>query len=195
MDKIQELTSKLYTEGVKKGNTEAESIIKDAQEKERKIIEAAENKAQQIIEAAKKKSTEINTNAESELKLYASQALEALKTEATNIITDKLSTSNVKAAMEDKVFMQKLITDLMQNWSKDQSMVVSVENKKELEQYIEANAKHLLDNTLKIESVNGLKTGFLIAPEDGSYKVKFGEDEFIAYFKEFLRPQIQKLLF
>lgn len=195
MDKIQELTSKLYTEGVKKGNTEAERIIKGAQEKERKIIEAAENKAQQIIEAANKKSTEINSNAEAELKLFASQALEALKTEATNIITDQLSTSNVKAAMEDKVFMQKLITDLMQNWSKDQSMVVSVENKEELENYIKANAKSLLDKKLKIESINGVKTGFLIAPEDGSYKVKFGEDEFIAYFKEFLRPQIQKLLF
>lgn len=195
MDKIQELTSKLYTEGVKKGNTEAERIIKGAQEKERKIIEAAENKAQQIIEAANKKSTEINSNAEAELKLFASQALEALKTEATNIITDQLSTSNVKAAMEDKVFMQKLITDLMQNWSKDQSMVVSVENKEELENYIKANAKSLLDKKLKIESINGVKTGFLIAPEDGSYKVKFGEEEFIAYFKEFLRPQIQKLLF
>ena len=195
MDKIQELTSKLYTEGVEKGNTEAESIVKDAQEKERKIIEAAENKAQQIIEAAKKKSTEINSNAEAELKLFASQALEALKTEVTNIITDKLSTSNVKAAMEDKAFMQKLITNMMQNWSKDQSMVIGVEKKEELEEHIKTNAKSLLDNTLKVESVNGVKTGFIIAPEDGSYKVKFGEDEFIAYFKEFLRPQIQKLIF
>ena len=41
----------------------------------------------------------------------------------------------------------------------------------------------------------GLKAGFMLSPEDGSYKVKFGEEEFIAYFREFLRPQIQKLLF
>ena len=195
MDKIQELTLKLYTEGVEKGNTEADKIIKEAHEKEKEILDAANNKAQQIIDAANKKSTEINTNAEAELKLFASQALEALKTETTNIITDKLSTSNVKAAIEDKVFMQKLITNLMQNWSENQTMVVSVENKEELERYLEANAKALLDNKLKIESVNGLKTGFVIAPEDGSYKVKFGEDEFVEYFKEFLRPQIQKLLF
>ena len=195
MDKIQELTSKLYTEGVEKGNTEADKIIKEAHEKEKEILDAANNKAQQIIDAANKKSTEINTNAEAELKLFASQALEALKTETTNIITDKLSTSNVKAAIEDKVFMQKLITNLMQNWSENQTMVVSVENKEELERYLEANAKALLDNKLKIESVNGLKTGFVIAPEDGSYKVKFGEEEFVEYFKEFLRPQIQQLLF
>ena len=83
----------------------------------------------------------------------------------------------------------------MQNWAENQTMVVSVENKDELEKYIQANAKSLLDSKLKIESVNGLKTGFEIAPADGTYKVKFGEDEFIEYFKEFLRPQIQKLLF
>lgn len=195
MDKIQELTSKLYTEGVQKGNTEAEKIIAAAHEKEKQILDTAKSKAQQITDAAIKKSTEINANAEAELKLYASQALEALKTEVINIITDKLATSNVKAAVEDKVFMQKLITNLMQNWSENQSMIVSVEDKGELEKYILANAKSLLDTKLKIESVNGIKAGFVIAPADGSYRVKFGEDEFIEYFKEFLRPQIQKILF
>lgn len=195
MDKIQELTSKLYEEGVKKGNAEAEKIVADAQIKEKQILDDANSKAQDIIDAAKKKSTEVNNNAESELKLYASQALEGLKTEVTNIITEKLATSSVKAAVGDKAFMQKLITNLMQNWAEKQTMVVSVENKDELEEYIKANAKSLLDSKLKIESVNGIKTGFMIAPDDGTYKVKFGEDEFVEYFKEFLRPQIQQLLF
>ena len=195
MDKIQELTSKLYEEGVKKGNAEAEKIIQDAEKKEKQILDHANTKAQQIIDAAKKTSTDINTNAESELKLYATQALEGLKTEVTNIITEKLATSGVMSALDDKAFMQKLITNLMQNWAEKQTMVISVENKDELEKYIQVNAKSLLDNKLKIESVNGIKTGFEIAPADGTYKVKFGEEEFIEYFKEFLRPQIQKLLF
>lgn len=195
MDKIQELTSKLYEEGVKKGNAEAENIIAEAKTKEKQILDDANSKAQQIIDAAKKKSTEVNANAESELKLYASQALEGLKTEVTNIITEKLATSGVKAAVNDKEFMQKLITSLMNNWAEKQTMVVGVENKDELESYIKANAKSLLDNKLKIESVNGIKTGFIIGPEDGTYKVNFGEEEFIEFFKEFLRPQIQQLLF
>ncbi len=195
MEKIQELTSKLYTEGVEKGNAEAEKIIAEAKVRENQILESASNKAKQIIDDATKKSAEISSNAESELKLYASQALEALKTEVTNVVTDKLATSNVKAAMEDKAFIQKLIANLMENWAEDQRMVVSVENKEELEKYLKANTKSLLDKKLKIESVNNVKTGFIISPEDGSYKVKFGEDEFIEYFKEFLRPQIQKLLF
>lgn len=195
MDKIQELTSKLYEEGVKKGNAEAENIIAEAKTKEKQILDDANSKAQQIIDDAKKKSTEVNANAESELKLYASQALEGLKTEVTNIITEKLATSGVKAAVNDKEFMQKLITSLMNNWAEKQTMVVGVENKDELESYIKANAKSLLDNKVKIESVNGIKTGFIIGPEDGTYKVNFGEEEFVEFFKEFLRPQIQQLLF
>lgn len=195
MDKIQELTSKLYEEGVQKGNAEAEKIIADAQKKEKQILDDANSKAQQIIDAANEKSTEISNHAESELKLYASQALEGLKSEVTNIITEKLATSSVKAALSEKEFMQKLIMNLMQNWAEKQTMIVSVENKDELENYIKANAKTLLDKKLRIEEVNGVKTGFEIAPDDGTYKVKFGEEEFVEYFKEFLRPQIQKLLF
>ena len=195
MDKIQELTSKLYEEGVQKGNAEAEKIIADAQKKEKQILDDANSKAQQIIDAANEKSTEISNHAESELKLYASQALEGLKSEVTNIITEKLAASSVKAALSEKEFMQKLIMNLMQNWAEKQTMIVSVENKEELESYIKSNAKSLLDKKLKIEEVNGVKTGFEIAPDDGTYKVKFGEEEFVEYFKEFLRPQIQKLLF
>ena len=37
--------------------------------------------------------------------------------------------------------------------------------------------------------------GFTIVPADGSYKVSFGEDEFVAFFKEFLRPGLVEMLF
>lgn len=195
MDKIQELTEKLYSEGVEKGVAEADKIISEAQEKATQIINDAERQAKQTTAHATKQAEEIKNNSEAELKLYASQALEGLKSEITNLITNELATSNVKAAMEDKQFMQKLIAELMQNWATNETMVVGVENKEELEKYIESNVKSLLDKKLKIETVNGVKTGFVISPQDGSYRVKFGEEEFIEYFKEFLRPQIQKLLF
>lgn len=195
MDKIQELTSKLYSEGVEKGKEEADKIIANAKAQRDQIVEDAKREAEQIISSARKETDELRNHTESELKLFASQAAEALKSEITNLITDKLSVSNVKVAVEDKMFMQKLITDLVQNWSKNEKLTVGVENSDELNKYISGNAKELLNKDLKIESVNGLKTGFTVSPEDGSYKVKFGEEEFVEYFREFLRPQIQKLLF
>lgn len=195
MDKIQELTSKLYAEGVEKGKEEADKIIAEAKAQRDQIVGDAKKEAEQILASARKETSEMKSNTESELKLFASQASEALKSEITNLVTDKLSATNVKAATEDKSFMQKLITDLVQNWSKNETLTVGVENSDELKKYIAANAKSLLDKGLNIESVNGLKTGFTLSPEDGSYRVKFGEEEFIEYFREFLRPQIQKLLF
>ena len=53
----------------------------------------------------------------------------------------------------------------------------------------------LLDKGVKIEQVNGIKTLFSVSPADGSYKVNFGEEEFMNYFKEFLRPQLVEMLF
>lgn len=195
MNKIQELTSKLYNEGVEKGKNEADKIIVEAKAKEKQIVADAKKEAEAVLSSARREADELKSNTEAELKLFAAQAAEALKSEITNLITGKLASSNVKAAMEDKSFMQKLILDLIQNWSKNEVLTIGVENAAELEKYITANAKNLLDKKVNIETVNGLQTGFVLSPEDGSYKVKFGEKEFIAYFREFLRPQIQKLLF
>lgn len=195
MDKIQELTSKLFYEGVEKGKAEAEKISADAQAESAKIVSDAKKEAEHIIASAQKEAAELKTNTESELKLFSAQASEALKSEITNLVTDKLSSSNVKAATEDKAFMQKLISELVTNWAKDETLTIGVESADELNKYIAANAKALLDKGLKIETVNNLKSGFVLSPEDGSYKVKFSEDEFVEYFREFLRPQIQKLLF
>ena len=54
------------------------------------------------------------------------------------------------------------------------------------------NKSNLIYNS---EEVNGMKALFSISPADGSYKVNFGEEEFENYFKEFLRPQLVKMLF
>lgn len=195
MDKIQELTSKLYSEGVEKGREEADKIVAAAHAQREQILSEAKAKAGEIIAVAEKEAAEIKNHTEAELKLYASQSSAALKSEITNLVTDKLATMNVKAATADKSFMQQLIVDLVKNWAEKGNLTVGVVDAAALESYIASNAKQLLDGGLRIESVNGLETEFTLSPADGSYKVKFGEAEFIAYFKEFLRPAIQKLLF
>ncbi len=195
MDKIQELTAKIYAEGVEKGKEEADKILSQAKAQEKKIISEAQNQADSIIANAKKKAEDLRTNTESELRLYASKAVEALKSEVTDLLTDKLATSNVKAATQDPAFMQKIIVSLVENWAKNETLTIRAEDADKVRDYFEANAKQLLNDKLEIKSVNGIKTAFSVSPGDESYKVNFGEEEFIAYFKEFLRPQIQKLLF
>lgn len=193
--KIQELTDKIYREGVEKGNTEAERIISEANERKENILKEAESEAKGIVAAAEKEAAELKKNTEAELKLFATQAVEALKSEVSDLITGEVVASNIKAAVVDPAFMQKVILELVKNWAKGESLTIQASEVEALKKYFEANAKALLDKGCKIEKVNGKKASFAIMPADGSYKVTFGEEEFIEFFKAFLRPQLVDMLF
>ena len=194
-NKIQELTDKIYHEGVEKGNIEAQRLIEKAQEEAKKIIEDAKKEADSIIASSHKSANELADNTKSELKLYAGQAVNALKSEITNMITDKIISVPVEKFINDKDFLNKFIVALASKWSINEPIVISTENANSLRDYFIANAKALLDKGVKIEQVNGKKALFTVSPEDNSYKVAFGEEEFQNYFNEFLRPQLVEMLF
>ena len=184
--KIQELTDKIYKEGVEKGNEEAGRIIAEANAQKDTILKDAEAEAKRIVAAAEKQAAELKKNTEAELKLFATQSVEALKSEVTNLITGDIASSNVKAALMDPAYMQKVILELVKSWPANEFLTIQASDSDGLKAYFEANAKGLLEKGYKIEKVSGKKASFSIIPADGSYKVTFGEDEFIEFFKEFL---------
>ncbi|MDR0657400.1 MAG: hypothetical protein LBG18_00445 [Mediterranea sp.] len=194
-NKIQELTDKIYREGVEKGNEESKRLIGKAQEEAREIVENAKKEAASILAAARKSAGELAENTKSELKLFAGQAVHALKSEITNIITDRVVTDSVKEFNDNRNFLNEFIVALASKWSVDEPIVISTADAGALKNYFAANAKALLDKGVKIEQVNGQKTLFTVSPQDGSYKVNFGEEEFMNYFRDFLRPQLVEMLF
>lgn len=193
--KIQELTDKIYKEGVEKGNEEARRIVAAANTQKDTILRDAEAEAKRIIAAAEKQAAELKKNTEAELRLFATQSVEALKSEVTNLINGEIVGSNVKAALTDPEYMRKVILELVKNWPANEFLTIQAEDAEGLGAYFEANAKNLLDKGIKIEKVNGRKASFAVIPADGSYKVSFGEEEFIEFFKEFLRPRLVEMLF
>ena len=154
--KIQELTDRIFKDGVEKGNQEAARIIAEAEARKTALIE---------------------------------------ETEVTNLINGEVVTSNIKAVMADPKFMQKVILTLVESWPEKENLTIQSADADSLKQYFLSNAKSLLDKGVKIEQVNGKKTSFSVVPADGSYKITFGEDEFVEFFKEFLRPQLVEALF
>ncbi len=194
-NKIQELTDKIYREGVEKGNTEAQKLIANAQDEAKKIVEDARKEAEAIVAASRKSADELAENIKSELKLFAGQAVNALKSEIATLVTDKIVNADVKAFAADKDYLNAFIVALASKWSVNEPIVISTADADGLKKYFASQAKALLDKGVKIEQVNGNKTLFTVSPADGSYKVNFGEEEFMNYFKEFLRPQLVEMLF
>jgi V/A-type H+-transporting ATPase subunit E len=192
---LSELTEKIYAEGVEKGNQEALQIVEKANAQAADIVAQAEKKAAAIVADAEAKAQELNKNTRAELKLFAEQSVSAIKTEVANIITDTVVNDSVKAATSDAKFMQSIIAALAEQMAKDGNVTIEAKNAEALTKYFVANTKGLLDKGVKIVEVKNIKTDFSIVPEKGGYKLNFGEKEFVAYFKEFLRPQLIDILF
>ena len=74
-------------------------------------------------------------------------------------------------------------------------MEIQAKEAQQLTDYFAANVKELLDKGVKITEVKKMAAEFAIMPADGSYKVTFGDAEFEAYFKAFLRPKLVEMLF
>lgn len=193
-NKIQELTEKIYNEGVERGNVEAERIIAQAQEQAELILKEARSNANEIVEKANRAAEELKANTQSELKLYAAQALGALKSETATLVTDTIVKEAVKEALSGDA-LKNIVVKIAERWSADEPLVISTSEAEELKKFFAAKAKALLDKGVEIKQVNGLKSSFSIAPADGSYKVNFGEAEFESFLKSFLRPQMVELLF
>ena len=193
-NKIQELTEKIYAEGVEKGNAEALRLVEEAKAQAAEILKKAEEESAALVAAAEKKAAELDANTRSEIALYGAQSVGALKSEVANIVTDSVVKAAVKEALAGDT-MKMLIVKIAERWSANEAIVISTAEAEELKAFFAAKAKALLDKGVEIRQVNGLKTSFSIAPADGSYKVNFGEGEFEAYFKAFLRPQMVELLF
>jgi len=195
MEKIQELTEKIYREGVEKGQAEADRLVEEAKQTAAQIIAEAREQAKSIEAQAQKKASELDANTKSELKLYTSQALNALKSEIANVLTAKVSKDAAASLAADKNFLGQFAVMLASKWAGNEAVVLSSSEAESLKEYFAKQAKELLDKGVTINKVNGKDTMLSISPADGSYKVDFGKDEFEAYFKNFLRPQLIEMLF
>lgn len=199
--KLQELTEKIYSEGVEKAKSEAENILKDAQKKADTIIAKANEEKDHIIENAKKKSDEIIRNGQSEMKLASNQAVSEVKQKLTDIVTAKTVSESVSPAVSDKEFLKKIIETAVKNFfsegtaGMDLELTLPESDNKDLAEYFKSKAKSLIDNGLNIVTDSEMEIGFKIGPADGSYKLSFTESDFINFFKNYMRPKTTELLF
>lgn len=193
--KLQELTDKIYLEGIEKANEEANGILAEARKEAAGIIAKATDESVKIMKSAEDKSGELMKNTRAELKLFAQQSVNALKSEITNIICGTIVSDAVKAAVTDKDFMQKMLLNLVEGLAKDQQVIIEAKDAEALNFYFASNAKALLNKGVVIKEANGVKADFTVIPAEGGYKLTFGEEELIAYFKEFLRPRLVEMLF
>ncbi len=200
-NKLQEITEKIYLEGVSKGNEEAQKIVSGARKEAEKIISSAEEDAAEIISRAEKRAEEIKKNTASELKLSFRQAVSLLKQEIEKTITMKLVDEPVSDVFSDKRFIAGLIEKIAEKWSPSGGesdgldIHLSEESAGEIEKYLEGKLQKILKENISLHPVKSMEKGFEIHPSEGEYKISVTESGLAGYLKELLRPKLVDLLF
>ena len=115
-NKLQELTNKLYEEGLAKGRSDAERLVADAQAKADAIVREAEEKAAAVVEEARRKAEELRRNTMTEVTLAGRQAVGALKEHISEMIIAKTLSGPVHEAAVDPAFVREMLLAVAAGW-------------------------------------------------------------------------------
>ena len=198
-DKLQELTDRLYNEGLSKGKQEGEALVAKAREDAAKILADAQKEAEAIKEKAKAEAADFKHKIESDLKASASQAVQATKKDIENLIIAKMVAEPVGKALADKDFLKSIILEVAKKFSAenaaDLALVLPESLSKELEPFVNAELPKVIGKELKVSFSKKIAGGLTIGPADGSWFVSLTDEAFSALIGEYMRPATKKLLF
>ena len=192
---IQALTEKVYQEGVLKGEQEAAKILADANAQAEQVERDARARAEQIIAEAQRSASELKSNIERELKLNASKLIEATKASIVDVLAGRIAGDSVQALTANPELLQRVVLEIAKGFDLKHGVEITSNQAEELKAYFAQNAKALLEEGLTIKQVAGKATQYTIRPQNGSFKVEIGEQEFVELFKSILRPQLAQELF
>ena len=192
---IQALTEKVYQEGVLKGEQEAAKILADANAQAEQVERDARARAEQIIAEAQRSASELKSNTERELKLNASKLIEATKASIVDVLAGRIAGDSVQALTVNPELLRRVVLEIAKGFDLKHGVEITSSQAEELKAYFAQNAKALLEEGLTIKQVAGKATQYTIRPQNGSFKVEIGEQEFVELFKSILRPQLAQELF
>ncbi len=200
-NKLQELTRKLYDEGLEKGRAEADKLVSEAQAEARKIVSAAEAQAGEIIRKAQTKAEDVEKNTLTEISLAGKQAVSKIKSEIASLIVTKSIAEGVKAAAMDATFIREMLVSVAKNWNGADSGKVELQAllpedaRAKLDAAFAKSAKTLLDAGIEVGWSKEVKTGFKVGAKDGGYYISFTDADLEALLGEYLRDKVYQLLF
>lgn len=198
-NKLQELTDKLYAEGLSKGREEGDRILEQAREQAGRMTAEASEKAASIIAEAERRAADMRAKVESDLKMASSQCLQATKKDIENILVGSLTADGVKTALADTSFLKETISAVAQRFSateaSDISLILPEKLKDELEPWVKGELAGILGKGVSASFSKKVGGGFNIGPADGSWFVSLTDETFTSLIAEYLRPVTRKLLF
>ena len=198
-NKLQELTDKLYAEGLSKGKQEGEEILAKAKVQAEEIVAKAHAEAAAIVAAAKKDAEDLKTKVAGDVKMAASQSVAATKKDIETLVVAKMTEAEVKTALTSAEFVKEVILAVAKGFNTEEpvdlEVVLPETLKKDLEGFVAKELANTLNGNVEASFSKKVAGGFTIGPKDGGYFISFTDETFNALISEYLRPATKKILF
>ncbi|MBP5797744.1 MAG: hypothetical protein J6W26_05680 [Bacteroidales bacterium] len=200
-DKLQELTDKLYQEGLSKGKQDGEALLKKAQDEAARIVADAKTEAERIIAQAHKEAEELKTKVNADVKMAATQSIAVTKQEIEQMVVTRAAAQGVQANMGNADFVKELVKDVVKAFNPDNAAPVALDLilpeslKTQLEPFIKNEIASQFKDAVKVDYSKKMNGGFKVAPKDGGYVLQFTDEEFTQLIANYLRPATKKILF
>ena len=198
-NKLQDLTDKLYNEGLSKGREEGEALLAKAKPQAADIVAEAEKKAAEIMTKAEKEAEAYKVKVAGDLKMAASQSVQATRKDIEDLVVFKMTGSATEKALSDEAFVKEVIKAVAEKFNAETAMdlnlVLPETLKSSLEPFVKNELSTILKGQVNASFSKKIAGGFTIGPKDGSYFISLTDETFKELISEYLRPATRKLLF
>lgn len=198
-NKLQELTDKLYNEGLSKGREEGEALLAKAKSQAADIVAEAEKKAAEIMTKAEKEAEAYKVKVAGDLKMAAAQSVQATRKDIEDLVVFKMTGAATEKALSDEAFVKEVIKAVAEKFNAETAMdlnlVLPETLKSSLEPFVKNELSTILKGQVNASFSKKIAGGFTIGPKDGSYFISLTDETFKALISEYLRPATRKLLF
>ena len=198
-NKLQELTDKLYNEGLSKGREEGEALLAKAKSQAADIVAEAEKKAAEIMSKAEKEAEAYKVKVAGDLKMAASQSVQATRKDIEDLVVFKMTGAATEKALSDEAFVEEVIKAVAEKFNAETAMdlnlVLPETLKSSLEPFVKNELSTILKGQVNASFSKKIAGGFTIGPKDGSYFISLTDETFKELISEYLRPATRKLLF
>ena len=200
-DKLQELTDRLYNEGLSKGKQEGEAMLQQARAEADAIISNAKAEAEKIIAQANKEAEDLKTKVTADVRMAATQSIAVTKQEIERIVVTNTAAQGVKSNMGNAEFVKTLIGSVVKAFNPENATPVALDLilpeslKAQVEPFVQNEIASQFKDAVRVDYSKKMNGGFKVAPKDGGYVLQFTDEEFTQLIANYLRPATKKILF
>lgn len=198
-NKLQELTERLYNEGLSKGKEEGEKLLASARDEAARLVEQARSEAARIVEQAGKDAEALRQKAESDVRTASEQALQATRKDIENLLVSAVSAQDCDKALSDPDFLKEIIRSVAERFDasepSDISLILPEKLQAELEPWVRGELATRLKHGISASFSKKTEGGFSIGPAEGGWHISLTDATFRELIAAYLRPVTRKLLF